>query len=339
MPLIRIDSVSTVFGPRPAQALQRARDGVSKAELQSRHGHTLALREVSLDIDAGEIFVIMGLSGSGKSTLLRHINRLVEPTAGRVFVEGQDVMVLSRERLVQLRRERLAMVFQRFALLPHRDVLHNVAFSRSLRGDADAAREAMRWIERVGLGGLERQMPTQLSGGMQQRVGLARALCAGTDILLMDEPFSALDPLLRTQMQAELLQLQAELGRCIVFITHDLDEALRLGDRIAVLDEGRLRQVGTPAQLLDAPADAHVAAFVRDVNRARAWCAGDALQAWPDTLPAPPLEEAVDAAVSLEHLLPRLLGDAAAPAVRRDGRIVGRLDLARVRALLAPPPR
>jgi len=246
MALIEIRGLSTVFGPHPQAALEKVRAGMDKPGLLATTGHVLALDRIELDIEGGEIFVIMGLSGSGKSTLVRHINRLIDPTEGTVRIAGEDVTALPIPALIALRRRRLAMVFQRFGLHAHRSVLDNVAYGLEIRGVPRAQREneARAWIERVGLAGVETQYPAQLSGGMQQRVGLARALCAGTDIILMDEAFSALDPLIRSQLQGELLALQATLGKTVVFITHDLDEALRIGNRIAILKDGALVQVG-----------------------------------------------------------------------------------------------
>ncbi len=338
MPLIRIEALTTIFGPAPVQALAHVRAGMDKPTLLARTGHRLALQGVELSIDAGEIFVIMGLSGSGKSTLVRHINRLIDPTEGRVLIDGQDVTAMSVPRLIALRRERLAMVFQRFGLLAHRSVLDNVALGLELRGVAAPQRQAAarRWIERVGLGGTEALHPAQLSGGMQQRVGLARALCADTDIVLMDEAFSALDPLIRSQLQGDLLALQADFRKTIVFITHDLDEALRLGSRVAILNNGRVLQVGTPQQLVLHPADAHVAAFVRDVNRARAWRVAHAVEPWPAGLPLPALADAVPEDVALEQVLARLLGPGPPLAVRRGDTIVGQVALGTVRRLLDP---
>jgi glycine betaine/proline transport system ATP-binding protein len=337
MSLIEIRGLSTVFGPDPQRALADVRAGMGKAELLARRGHTLALHDVNLQVEAGEIFVVMGMSGSGKSTLVRHVNRLVEPSAGRVWVDGQDVTAMRPPQLLELRRRRLAMVFQRFGLLAHRCVLDNVALGLELRGVPLAERQAQArgWIERVGLSGFEEHLPAQLSGGMQQRVGLARALCAGTDIILMDEPFSALDPLLRSQLQGELLALQAGLGRTVVFITHDLDEALRIGSRVAVLRDGRVLQVGTPRQLLLNPADEHVADFVRDVNRARALRIGAAVLPWPAGVPLPPVENAVDADSPIEPVLARLVGRSTPLAVRRGGAIVGQVSMAVVREMLA----
>ena len=340
MALIELKGLTTIFGPEPLQALAPVRAGMDKATLLARTGHSLALHDVNLSIEAGEIFVIMGLSGSGKSTLIRHINRLIDPTAGQVLIDGRDVTALSTPQLIALRRERLAMVFQRFGLLAHCNVLDNVALGLEMRGVPPAPRcaEAARWIERVGLAGTEALYPSQLSGGMQQRVGLARALCAGTDIILMDEAFSALDPLIRSQLQGDLLALQAGLRKTIVFITHDLDEALRIGSRIAILNEGRLVQVGTPAQVVTQPADAYVASFVRDVNRARAWRVASVTLPWPADLLPPEPADAVDEAQTIEAALPTLLGRSTPLAVRHEGTIVGRVDVDRVRALLTPAP-
>ena len=272
MSLIEVRNVTKIFGADPKAMLAKVKAGMGKDELLSETGHTLGLHDVSLSIEKGEIFVIMGLSGSGKSTLIRHFNRLIDPTDGAIVIDGTDIMTLSTRDLEQFRRQKLSMVFQRFGLLPHRTVIDNVAYGLELRGIAKAERHktAMEWVDAVGLSGYENQYPSQLSGGMQQRVGLARALASNAEILLMDEAFSALDPLIRSQMQDQLIELQAKLHKTIVFITHDLDEALRIGDRIAILKDGVLCQVGTPPEILLQPADDYVRAFVRDVNRARA---------------------------------------------------------------------
>ena len=232
---------------------------------------SVGLWDINLEIEKGQIFVIMGLSGSGKSTLVRHLNRLIDPTEGAIYVGGIDVMNLSQMELEEFRRHRMSMVFQRFGLLPHRTVLENVAFGLSIQKIAKAEREekAQEWLRSVGLDGYEDRCPSQLSGGQQQRVGLARALCTDPEILLMDEPFSSLDRLIRSGMQDLLVELQDKLHKTIVFITHDLDEALRLGHQIAILKDGVLSQVGRPEEILRNPADDYVEAFVRDVNRAR----------------------------------------------------------------------
>ncbi|AXS42307.1 glycine betaine/L-proline ABC transporter ATP-binding protein [Breoghania sp. L-A4] len=271
MSLIEIKNVTKIFGSAPEKALPLVKAGMGKDELLAETGHTLGLHDVSLSIEQGEIFVIMGLSGSGKSTLIRHFNRLIDPTDGAIEVDGTDIMKFQTSELVAFRRHRMGMVFQRFGLLPHRTVIDNVAFGLEVQKVPKAERQetARKWIESVGLAGYEDQYPSQLSGGMQQRVGLARALATDGDILLMDEAFSALDPLIRSQMQDQLIELQEKLHKTIVFITHDLDEALRIGDRIAILKDGELIQVGTPPEILLNPADDYVRAFVRDVNRAR----------------------------------------------------------------------
>ncbi|TNF60591.1 MAG: glycine betaine/L-proline ABC transporter ATP-binding protein [Burkholderiales bacterium] len=274
-PGIRIRHLYKIFGPRPEAMLELAQQGVSKQELRDRHGHVLGLKDISIDMPAGGIQVVMGLSGSGKSTLIRHINRLIDPTAGEVLVpvDGQDVDVvkMNHRELLRFRREQTAMVFQKFALFPHFTVLENVQYGLQVQGVAARQRreQAARWIERVGLKGYADHYPNQLSGGMQQRVGLARALANDAPILLMDEAFSALDPLIRSDMQSVLLDLQQEIGKSIVFITHDLDEALRLGDRIAILRDGEVVQQGTGQQIVLRPADDYIASFVRDVNRGR----------------------------------------------------------------------
>lgn len=268
---IEVKHVTKVFGSNPKRALERIRAGLDKDQLLAETGHILGLKDVSLSIEQGEIFVVMGLSGSGKSTLIRHFNRLIEPTEGSIIIDGVDITTLSHRDLEAFRRTKLSMVFQRFALLPHRTVLRNVGYGLEIQRVAPSERDARarEWIETVGLAGYENHYPSQLSGGMQQRVGLARALCTDPEILLMDEAFSALDPLIRGQMQDQLIELQTKLKKTIVFITHDLDEALRLGDHIAILKDGIISQVGTPAEILLEPADAYVRAFVKDVNRAR----------------------------------------------------------------------
>jgi len=268
---IKVENVYKVFGTNPTAVLDQVHAGIGKAELLEKTGHVIGIRDVSLDIQAGETFVIMGLSGSGKSTLIRHFNRLIDPTSGRILVDGTDVLEMSQAELREFRCSKISMVFQRFALLPHKTVLDNVIYGLVIAGQSkDQARvQGMEQIELVGLSGFENHYPTQLSGGMQQRVGLARALATDAEILLMDEAFSALDPLIRNDMQGQLKELQARLHKTIVFITHDLDEALRLGDHIAILKDGELRQVGTRSEILLNPADDYVERFVQDVNRAR----------------------------------------------------------------------
>ena len=269
--LIKVKNLYKIFGSKPQSVLAKVQEGVSKNEILKKTKHTVGLDNISLDIKKGETFVVMGLSGSGKSTLIRCLNRLIEPTAGEVLIEGHNILNLSKQQVQQLRREKMSMVFQRFALFPHKNVLQNVAYGLNVQGISveQQQKQALYWIETVGLKGYENSRPRQLSGGMQQRVGLARALCTNPEILLMDEAFSALDPLIRREMQDELIKLQQELQKTIVFITHDLDEALRLGDRVAILKDGQLVQLGTPEEILRGPANNYVADFIRDVNRAK----------------------------------------------------------------------
>ena len=249
-------------------ALKHVLDGTSKTDLLDKYQHTLGLQNISLDICEGEVFVVMGLSGSGKSTLIRHFNRLIEPTAGKILVDDIDVLQLNEKELLDMRRHKMSMVFQRFALLPHKTVLDNVSYGLIVSGvnKKSAIEKAMEQIEMVGLKGYEDQYPTQCSGGMQQRVGLARALATDADILLMDEAFSALDPLIRCEMQDQLLTLQKELHKTIIFITHDMDEAVKIGDRIAILNDGELRQCGTPKEIVSKPADSYIAEFVKKIK-------------------------------------------------------------------------
>jgi glycine betaine/proline transport system ATP-binding protein len=295
MALIEAKHLTKIFGAKPASALKRVKAGLGKDELLAETGHTLGLHDVSLSVERGEIFVVMGLSGSGKSTLIRHFNRLIDPTSGSIVIDGVDILKLSNRELEEFRRKRMSMVFQRFGLLPHRTVLRNVGYGLEIQHvpAAERDRRAMEWVEAVGLSGYEHQYPSQLSGGMQQRVGLARALCTDPEILLMDEAFSALDPLIRGQMQDQLISLQARLKKTIVFITHDLDEALRLGDHIAILKDGVISQIGTPAEILLEPADDYVRAFVKDVNRARVLTVETVMKPPPLRLTDESLEQAL----------------------------------------------
>lgn len=267
---VSIRRLYKIFGRDPQRHIEAVRGGMTKAELQ-QHDHVLGLRDINLEMAAGGIHVIMGLSGSGKSTLIRHINRLIEPTAGEILIGGTDIMALSARDLRAFRRSRTAMVFQKFALLPHRTILQNALYGLELRGVSQRKCEetARYWISRVGLNGFEDRYPNQLSGGMQQRVGLARALASDAPILLMDEAYSALDPLIRLDMQGMLLDLQKEIRKTIIFITHDLDEALRLGDSIAVLRDGEVIQQGSGQDIVLRPANDYIESFVKEVNRAK----------------------------------------------------------------------
>ncbi|MEZ9229569.1 glycine betaine/L-proline ABC transporter ATP-binding protein [Vibrio amylolyticus] len=302
-PLIEIRGLYKVFGPKPNSVIDRVKAGVSKDQILEETGHTVGLKDINLSINKGEIFVIMGLSGSGKSTLIRHFNRLIDPTLGQIDVEGTDVMTLTQKDLEVFRRHKMSMVFQRFGLLPHRKVLDNVAYGLEIQGIAKEKRvaKANEWIETVGLKGYGDQYPSQLSGGQQQRVGLARALCTDAEILLMDEAFSALDPLIRSEMQDQLIELQQKLHKTIIFITHDLDEALRLGDRIAILKDGELVQQGTPDEILLYPADEYVEAFVKDVNRARALTVETVMQPPEYRITAETIDEALAQMKKLKH--------------------------------------
>lgn len=278
--MIEIRNLYKLFGTQPNAALMQVKQGMSKHHLHTKQQHVLALNNINLEVKQGETFVIMGLSGSGKSTLIRHINRLIEPTAGEILIAGEHILAMSSAQLESLRRSKISMVFQHFALMPHKTVLENVSYGLKVQGKNKQAAQACakKWLQAVELVGYEQSYPEQLSGGQQQRVGLARALCTEADILLMDEAFSALDPLIRGQMQDLLIRLQTKLKKTIVFITHDLDEALRLGDRIGILKDGELVQTGEPQEILLNPANDYVASFVRDVNRARALTVKNVMQ-------------------------------------------------------------
>jgi glycine betaine/proline transport system ATP-binding protein len=268
---IEIRNLFKIFGPRGRDYVEAVSKGMSKTELNKEHGHVLGLKDINITIPGGRITVIMGLSGSGKSTLIRHINRLIDPTSGEVLYGSADVCRMDALQLREFRRRKTAMVFQRFGLLPHRNVLQNTVYGLEIQGVAKAEREerANAWIKRVGLEGFAEHYPNQLSGGMQQRVGLARALTNDAEILLMDEAYSALDPLIRVDMQTVLLDLQKDLKKTVVFITHDLDEALRLGEKIVILRDGEVIQQGSAAEIVLNPANDYIAAFVKEVNRGR----------------------------------------------------------------------
>ncbi|MDX7831000.1 glycine betaine/L-proline ABC transporter ATP-binding protein ProV [Aeromonas dhakensis] len=274
---LEVKSLYKIFGDQPEKAFKLLAKGHDRASILQKTGQTLGVQDVNLAIDEGEIFVVMGLSGSGKSTLVRLFNRLIEPSRGQVLIDGEDIAAISDSELRQVRRKKISMVFQSFALMPHLSVLENTAFGLELAGVPLAERQqsARRALQQVGLGQWIDAFPDALSGGMKQRVGLARALANDPDILLMDEAFSALDPLIRTEMQDELLKLQASQQRTIVFISHDLDEAMRIGDRIAIMQDGQLVQVGTPDEILNQPANDYVRAFFRGVDLAHVFSARD----------------------------------------------------------------
>ena len=270
-----------VFGPDAARIVDEERvQQNSKGEILERTGHVIAIKDISFDVSVGEVFVVMGLSGSGKSTLVRCLIRLVDPTEGSIFIDGEDIVIYDAKQLIQLRRKKMGMIFQHYGLLPHRTVLENVGYGLEVQGIKKAERitMAMEQLKRVGLESWAGAYPDELSGGMQQRVGIGRALVLDPEILLMDEPFSGLDPLIRREMQDELIALQGQLKKTIVFITHDLNEALKLGDRIAIMRDGEIIQLGTPEEIVTHPADAYVGEFVRDVSKAKVLGAASIMQ-------------------------------------------------------------
>jgi glycine betaine/proline transport system ATP-binding protein len=338
-PTISCRGVWKVFGPHAERIVDSADADLPRAELESRTGCVAAVRDVSFDVPEGDVFVVMGLSGSGKSTLVRCISRLIEPTAGSVAIDGVDVGGCSADWLRELRRDRVSMVFQHFGLLPHRRVLDNVAFGLEVQGKSKAERHARAgdMLDLVGLSGLGESYPDELSGGMQQRVGLARALANDPEILLFDEPFSALDPLIRRDMQDEVERLQRELKKTVVFITHDLQEALKLGDQIAIMRDGRFVQVDTPEAVVARPVDDYVRDFVRDVPRAHVLTAGGIMG---PVLNGAQTSGTVADTTPLSDLLPILVGSALPVAVLDDqGRVCGAVDrLAALRALAEDPP-
>lgn len=334
-PMVRIRGLYKIFGPRGKGVLHHVQSGMSKEELLARHGHVLGLNDINVDMQVGDITVVMGLSGSGKSTLIRHLNRLIEPTVGEIIVQGEDVMGLSADGLRKARQEKMSMVFQKFALLPHKTVLKNAGMPLSVRGHDEATcdKEATKWLDRVGLSGYENHYPAQLSGGMQQRVGIARALTANTDIMLMDEAFSALDPLIRTDMQNLLLELQKELHKTIIFITHDLDEALKLADHLVILKDGRVVQQGEPQGILLNPCDPYIEDFVSDVNRARVLRVRSVMSPVSDA----DITGEVDADKSLEDLITLSDGDTNhIYRVTDNGETVGQIDMKDLVRALVP---
>jgi len=331
--MISVRDLWKVYGPRAESIVGSPDADLPRSELQSRFGNVVAMREVNLDVAPGEVFVVMGLSGSGKSTLIRCITRLIEPTSGQVMVDGEDVTAASKSELLQIRRHKVSMVFQHFGLLPHRSLLDNVAFGLELRGvgKQDRRNRAAQTLELVGLPNMGDYKPHQLSGGQQQRVGLARALATDPDIMLFDEPFSALDPLIRREMQDEIVRLRREVSKTMVFITHDLSEALRLGDRIAIMRDGRFVQVGTPAEVVLEPADEYVANFVRDVPRSHV-VPVDAVMAAPTE--GPFAGEVASGSKVREAV--NLVAHSDLPVrVVRDGRTVGTIDRVGVLSVIA----
>jgi glycine betaine/proline transport system ATP-binding protein len=287
MSIVEVKELTKIFGAEPEKALVMLSQGSSKTTIFEKTKQTVGVNRVSFRIEEGEIFVIMGLSGSGKSTLVRLLNRLIEPTSGQVFINGKNIVSMNPQQLREVRRQSMAMVFQKFALFPHRTIIENVEYGMEIKGMDKAVRheKALQSLQLVGLNGLETQYPDQLSGGMQQRVGLARALANEPDILLMDEAFSALDPLIRKDMQDELLELQQKMKKTIVFITHDLDEALRIGDRVALMRDGSVVQIGTPEEIMINPANKYVERFVEDVDLSKVLTAAHVMRR-PETISA-----------------------------------------------------
>ncbi|MEM8592215.1 MAG: betaine/proline/choline family ABC transporter ATP-binding protein [Pseudomonadota bacterium] len=337
-PKIAVRSLYKIFGAREKDMVGLVKDGVDKPTLLEKHGHVLGLSDINIDMQAGEITVIMGLSGSGKSTLIRHLNRLIEPTAGEILVDGEDVMSLDQTSLRALRQQRMSMVFQKFALLPHQTVQQNTEMPLSVQGaTGDKPRQAaLKWLARVGLSGYEDRYPAQLSGGMQQRVGIARALAADTDIMLLDEAFSALDPLIRTDMQDLLLELQRELSKTIIFITHDLDEALKIADHLVILKDGAVVQQGNPQHILLEPSDPYIEDFVSDINRARVLRVGSVM--------SPASRDTFDGDLSTDQSLEDVIRISEGRIDRTyrvvsDGDTVGELDTATLVKALVPRAR
>ncbi|MDK2821347.1 MAG: glycine betaine/proline transport system ATP-binding protein [Clostridia bacterium] len=277
---VSAQNIYKIFGPNPEKVFKLLDKGLTKDEILRKTGHTLGVIDASFDVEEGEIFVIMGLSGSGKSTLIRCVNRLIEPTRGKMFIDGEDILKVDNKQLRHIRRKKIGMVFQRFALFPHRTIIRNVEYGLEVQGIPvdERHRRSMEALELVGLADYAESYPHNLSGGMQQRVGLARALANDPDILLMDEAFSALDPLIRKEMQDELLDLQSKMKKTILFITHDLDEALKIGDRIAVMKDGVIVQIGTPEDILTNPANDYVSEFVQDVDRSKVLSASNIMK-------------------------------------------------------------
>lgn len=341
---IEVDELFKVFGPenRTEEAINLAKEGKSRADIQEQTGCTIAVSDVSFAVEGPEIFVIMGLSGSGKSTLLRCVNRLIEPSAGRVSIDGEDVLAMDHKSILKMREEKLAMVFQHFGLLSHKNVLENTAFGLELRGVARKEREekARETLEMVGLSEYAHSAVSELSGGMQQRVGLARALATDADVLLMDEAFSALDPLIRAEMQSEFLDLQRKMPKTILFITHDLSEALMLGDRIAIMKDGAVVQVGGPEEIVVDPESDYVKSFVENVDRSRVLTAATAGEKRPTVSVEDSVQEAIDRMEELR--VPSILvleqGSPAGVVWLQDARDVLQQDNAQLREIMEPPP-
>ena len=325
--LIEINQLYKIFGDDQIKSLELVKNGIGKEQLLEKSNCVLGLNNINLNIEKAKIQVVMGLSGSGKSTLIRHLNRLIEPTSGEIHVNGTNILELSDKELVQFRQNNMSMVFQKFALFPHKTVLQNVGYGLAVQNilKDEWIEKATKWINRVGLEGYETYYPGQLSGGMQQRVGLARALATDAEILLMDEAFSALDPLIRSEMQNILLDLQNELHKTIIFITHDLDEALKIGDRIAILRDGSMIQDSDPQEIIMNPADDYVSDFIKDINRARVIQAKSIMTPTKTKSSGPVVQENM----VLEDILQIMSDDPSKPVTIENskGKITGKIEM------------
>ena len=327
MSKVKLRGIWKIFGPNPQYVFESMDRAASQSEIMVDTGHVVAVRDVSLDISQGEVFVVMGLSGSGKSTLVRCLSRLIEPTAGQVIIDDADVTAMDGDQLRQLRRHTVSMVFQRFGLFPHRRIIDNVGYGLEVQGVNvnDRRAKAQEVLELVGLEGWENHYPHELSGGMQQRVGLARALAVDPEIMLCDEPFSALDPLIRRDMQNELLKLQQSLHKTIIFITHDFLEAIKLGDRVAIMKDGEIVQIGTSQEIVAHPVNDYVLKFTQDVPRAKVLTAESIMQ--PANGRESPTLEKVASDTTIERLIPQISGgDGVLSVVDEQGTVIGVLD-------------
>ncbi len=321
------NNIWKVFGPNPVHILKNLDHSLSRAQIQAQTGHVIGVRDMSFKVECGETFVVMGLSGSGKSTLVRCLSRLIEPTAGEVLMDGVDVVKMNDHELTDLRRHKMAMVFQHFGLFPHRKIIDNIGFGLEIRGTPKQQRidKSMEILEMVGLGGWEQHYPRELSGGMQQRVGLARAMAVDPEILIFDEPFSALDPLIRREMQDELLSLQMKVNKTMIFITHDFLEAIKMGDHIAIMKDGETSQIGTPEELVASPADDYVREFTEDVPRYKVLSAGKIMRK-PDNVTlnggsTVNIDAKIDSFIDLASNTPGPL-----PVVDSQGNLVGEIS-------------
>jgi len=327
-PKIACKNVWKIFGPHPQQTLDQLDPSLDRAGVQERTGHVVAVRDVSFEVQTGECFVVMGLSGSGKSTLVRCISRLIDSTAGQVIIDGHDVNKMSQKELLDLRRHKMAMVFQHFGLFPHRKVIDNISYGLEVRGQNRRERtaKAMEVLDLVGLTGWDQHYPRELSGGMQQRVGLARAMAVDPEILIFDEPFSALDPLIRRGMQDELIKLQDQMKKTMVFITHDFLEAIKMGDHIAIMKDGEISQIGTPEEIIANPINDYVRDFTEDVPRYKVLSAGKVMRRITGQMPSAGVDPVLTSA-KIDSLIARVAdSDIALPVIDATGKMVGEID-------------